>query len=122
LGAIGDAVEEVKDAVVPDLGAARKIAREEIEKRPDAHNDAEDAMRHAEASRRVVEEVNIPSALIMGYGHELDNLAEGAPINEVLMDLHNNAVGRAAGAAGHPVDPGKLITDPERALNEYRRE
>ena len=73
------------------------------------------------ASRRVVEEVNTPSALIMGYGHEAQNLLEGSPIGEVLMDLHNNAAGRAAGAEGRPVDPGKLITDPARAGGEYRR-
>ena len=117
--AIKDTAQQVKDAVVPDLDAARRIANEEIAKRPSGHNDLEDAMRHAEASRRVVEEVNTPSALIMGYGHEAENLAEGSPIKGVLMDLHNNAVGRAAGAAGRPVDPSELITDPSDALSEY---
>ena len=104
-----------------DLDAARRIANEELAKRPLDHNNLGDAMRHAEASRRVVEEVNTPSALIMGYGHELENLVESSPIKEVLMDLHNNAVGRAAGAAGTPVDPRRLITDPDRAPSEYRR-
>jgi hypothetical protein len=45
---------------------AREIARQELEKRPSAHNDSEDAMRHAEWSRRMVTEINSFTAWVAG--------------------------------------------------------
>jgi hypothetical protein len=102
-----------------DLEAARRIAREELAKRPRGHNDAEDAMRHAEWMRRTAEEVNETTAKVAGYGHEVEGLLAGQPIREAVMDLHNNREGRAAGVAKKPVDPSKLITSPTEAFGDY---
>jgi hypothetical protein len=87
-----------------DLDAARRIAAEELARRPGGHNDLEDAQRHAEWQRRVTHEVNETTAGWAGYGHELENLLEGSPWHEILMDLHNNRIGREAGRTGGPID------------------
>lgn len=81
---------------------------QELDNRPAAHNDAEDAMRHAEWNRRMVEETNSFTAFVAGANHEIDNLIHGHPWDESMMDLYNNAVGRAAGSVGVAVDPNKL--------------
>jgi hypothetical protein len=98
-----------------NYGRAREIAREELQKRPTQHNDIGDAMRHAEWNRRMVEETNSFTAWTAGVGHEVEGLLQGQPLSEAMMDLHNNAVGRAAGSAGMPVDPNRLITSPDNA-------
>lgn len=69
-------------------------------------------MRHAERMRRTTQETNSCTAWIAGTGHEIEGLLGGQPLNEMLMDLHNNAVGRNAGRNSTPVDPGKLWTLP----------
>ena len=91
---------------------AREIARDELQKRPTQHNDAGDAMRHAEWNRRMVDEINSFTAWTAGVGHEIEGLLQGQPLNEAMMDLLNNAEGRAAGNEGRPVDPNNLITSP----------
>ncbi|MEW6600529.1 MAG: RHS repeat-associated core domain-containing protein [Nitrospirota bacterium] len=100
---------------------AYKISVEERANRPTAHNTSEDAMRHAEWNRRMVEETNSFTAWISGVGHEIDNFINGQPWSEGMMDLYNNAVGRAAGRAGVPVDPSKLQVSPNNSpsLNSY---
>lgn len=91
---------------------ARQIANEELAKRPSGHNNAEDAMRHAEWSRRMVEEINDFTAWVAGTGHELDGVFRGQPWGEAFMDLHNNAVGREAGRNRSPVNPNDLQNSP----------
>ena len=99
-----------------DIGAnmrrASQIAQEELAKRPDQHNNIGDAMRHAEWSRRMVAEITNETALLAGLGHELEGLLNGQPLSEALMDLQNNAEGRAAGREGRPVNPENLIPAP----------
>ena len=101
---------------------ARQIAAEEIARRSSSHNDMGDAMRHSEWMRRTTQETNSCTAWIAGTGHELDGLRRGQPLNEMLMDLHNNAVGRNAGGNNTPVDSTKLWTLPLPGLpyNPYR--
>jgi len=96
-----------------NVGRAREIADEEINKRRRQHNDIGDAMRHAEWNRRMVEETNTFTAWIAGVGHEVDNLIkDDSPWGESMMDLHNNAEGRAAGQQGRQVDINNLQTTP----------
>ncbi len=107
--------------IVSNLRRAHEIGMQELAKRsgPGMHNNANDAMRHAEWMRRTTEETNAFTAWLAGVGHELDNLTEGAPLKEILMDLHNNAQGRRAGSEGRPVDPKSLQTigGPDKPYN-----
>ena len=91
---------------------AQEIASEEIAKRPGAHNNQEDGMRHAEWSRRTACETNPFTAWYAGIGHELENLWHGSPWNEVKMDIHNNAEGRNAAHENREVNPENLVTNP----------
>jgi RHS repeat-associated protein len=95
-----------------NLERAEQIAGQEKAKRPTSHNDMGDAMRHAEWMRRTTKETNSCTARIAGTGHEIHNLLQGQPLNEILMDLRNNAAGREAGRNNTPVNPGNLQTMP----------
>ncbi len=95
-----------------NFSRAYEIGIEEGRNRPDAHNDLGDAMRHAEWNRRMVEETNLFTAWTVGVGYEVSGLIKGQPLKEASMDLHNNAVGRNAGAIGKPVNPNDLVTSP----------
>lgn len=55
-------------------------------------------MRHAEWSHRMVQEINLFTAWVAGTGHEIQGMLHGQPWAEMLMDLHNNAVGRRSGS------------------------
>ncbi|MGH7452997.1 MAG: DUF6973 domain-containing protein, partial [bacterium] len=57
-------------------------------------NGPADAWRHARWNQRMINEVGYCPALVAGVGHEVENLFQGSPLSEILMDLHNNAVGR----------------------------
>ena len=105
-----------------NLERARQIAVEEIARRPSSHNDMGDARRHSEWMRRTTQETNSCTAWMAGTGHELDSFRRGQPLNEMLMDLHNNSVGRDAGRNNLPVDPAKLWTLPlpGSTYNPYR--
>lgn len=65
------------------------------------------------------EEINPFTSWAAGFGHEVEGLLKGQPYNEALMDLHNNAEGRAAGAEMRPVDPAKLRTSPDDGSQYY---
>lgn len=93
------------------------------------HNDDIDAARHAETSYRVASEVDPLTAEILGNGVEavgllravpaaLSDLARGRKVPdyaaEMRMDLHNNAVGRAAAVSGQGIDPRLLQNAPRR--------
>jgi len=68
-------------------------------------------MRHAVWNSRMVHETNTFTAWVAGTGHEIEGLLNGQPWGEAMMDLHNNAVGRAAG--GHsPINQSDLRTSP----------
>jgi hypothetical protein len=96
---------------------------EELSKRPSSHNDMGDAMRHAEWMRRTTQETNAFTAWLAGTGHEIEGMLKGQPINEMLMDLHNNSVGRDAGRNSSLVDPNNLWTLPLKntQYNPYSR-
>lgn len=97
-----------------------------------AHNDDLDAMRHARWSQRTAAAAGPVFANLAGIAHEAENLAEsvvahgravgpyepgrrstpGETIDEIRMDLHNNAEGRRAAREGRPIDPARLQASP----------
>jgi len=110
---------------------ARQIEAEELRRDPVSHNDAGDAMRHARASQRLAAGAGAGFAALAGLGHEAGNIADaarqsfehwrGAPgpaapfsqtMDEVWMDLHNNAEGRRAAIERRSIDPANLQTFP----------
>jgi len=95
-----------------NIDRAREIAAEELAKRPSGHNNAEDAMRHAEWSRRMAEETNQFTACAVGFEHEIEGWLKGQDWAEGLMDIHNNSEGRKADSENRPVDPNKLYKRP----------
>jgi hypothetical protein len=117
---------------------AKRIAREEIDRSiadagaEGAHNNAADAMRHARWSYRTAESAGPVFTELVGIGHELDNLGQsfrahgtqrpyqrsivptpGQTLDEIQMDLLNNAAGRLAAAQGRPIDVSRLQTSPK---------
>lgn len=60
----------------------------------------------------MVEETNSFTAWTSGVGHEIDGLINGQPLDEMFMDLHNNAIGREAGLTGKSVNPAGLVILP----------
>jgi hypothetical protein len=75
-----------------------------------------DAWRHAEWSRRMTEDLGEGWAVIFGYEHEIEGVLgidrkKRQMLDETLMDLHNNRVGRRAGRLGVPVDVEDLRWD-----------
>jgi len=109
--------------ILANFERARQIASEELKNRPRSHNDIGDAIRHAEWMRRTVQETNSFTAWIAGTGHEIEGLLRGQPLAEMLMDLHNNSVGRYAGRKGLSVDSSKLWTLPlnDSQYNPYSK-
>ena len=88
-----------------------QLIGQELGKQIPGHNDINDAMRHAEWNRRMAEETNTFTAYMVASLFELDNLIHREPLNQFIMDLHNNMKGREA--KGGKVDPRSLITlDP----------
>lgn len=102
---------------------------------PNAHNNRFDAMRHARASQRLAEAAGPRFAEVAGNVHEGVNAFEqlvpaildqgiGGPyevgagrtpgqyLDEIRMDLHNNAEGRAAAREGRPIDRRRLKVEP----------
>jgi RHS repeat-associated protein len=115
----------------PDLDRARVIAREVLAETqrnfPGSRleDDAADAWRHARWSSRMVNEIGWGTAVIAGYGHELENLNEqwsaGQPFrwDAMLMDLHNNREGRSGRDAWRLLAEGRLRTIPIDHVVEY---
>jgi len=117
-------------------GAGEQIAREESDKFAGHHNDAGDAMRHAEWSQRMASDLGPGFSGLVGVYHEGQNLWDnrsqylgkrlGRPqyetrpyppsllqtLSESGMDLRNNAEGIAAAIDGRPIDPSHLQTRP----------
>lgn len=98
---------------------ALQIADEELRKRQ-GHNDCSDAMRHAMWNKRMTEELGHWYSLLFGMGHELQDILQGQPLQEMRMDLHNNSVGR--NAAGGPINQSDLQTSPGSGISlPYQR-
>lgn len=98
---------------------ALQIADEELRKRQ-GHNDCDDAMRHAMWNKRMTEELGDWYSLLFGIGHELQDIMQGQPLQEMRMDLHNNSVGR--NAAGGSINQGDLQTSPGSGISlPYQR-
>lgn len=125
---------------VPAKYHAAKTIKDEMLSRFPGWNNAGDAQRHAELSRRMAVEIDPITAAAAGYAHELDNSipsqasrlippwlpqlheharqnwrGQGAP--EMKMDLRNNAEGRRAARSGRPVNPANLQTAPQAPPN-----
>jgi hypothetical protein len=100
--------------------AARQIEKEERAKFTDHHNDAGDAMRHAEWAQRTAAAAGPIFTTVAGFGHELENTlptgwapdAHGQHAPERNMDLHNNAEGIRAAVEGRPIGPASLQLGP----------
>jgi hypothetical protein len=101
-----------------DFDKANEIADEMLNKYP-GHNDLGDAMRHAEWSKRMSEEINPATSYLAGLGHEIDNLRKGGSWNETRMDLHNNREGRRAAKEGREINPDNLVTSPNQNRRIY---
>ncbi len=111
--------------------AAQRIKADVLRNYP-GWNDAGDAARHAEPSRRMASEIDPTTAFFAGAAHEAENtipseLAQFAPgflqaharenwhgqgTPERLMDERNNAEGRRAAREHRLVDPARLQTSP----------
>jgi RHS repeat-associated protein len=107
---------------LPDLNGAREIAEEVLIEAqntglPGLHNGEADAWRHAQWNKRMVEELGWLTAVIAGYGHELEGAFQRQPWNEFWMDLHNNREGRKIANKKDPC--GKGIT-PEDLLRQKK--
>jgi RHS repeat-associated protein len=90
---------------------AQEIAREELA-RHRGHNNCDDATRHVEWSQRMTQELGIGYAWLFGTGHEITGLLQGQPLDEMRMDLHNNAAGRDTASLIGPINPKNLQTGP----------
>lgn len=102
-----------------NFNRAKEIALEELAKRPTAHNNYDDGLRHSEWMRRTTVETNSFTSFVAGWGHEIDGLFNSRrklPINQYLqeswMDVQNNSIGRKLGASGQEMCPNNLISTP----------
>jgi hypothetical protein len=111
--------------------AAERIKAEVLRDYP-GWNNAGDAARHAELSRRMASEIDPLTSYVAGVAHEIDNTIPGSWARfapgfmkahaeenwhgqdkaERDMDLRNNAEGRRAAAEHRPVDPARLQDSP----------
>ena len=104
--------------LLANFNRSKEIAAEELAKRPRAHNDMGDAMRHFEWMRRTTEETNQFTAFTVGWGHEIQSLFSRGrmPIMQYLkeswMDVHNNSLGRQYGSRKENACPINLTTVP----------
>lgn len=72
----------------------------------------QDAIRHAEASRRICERFGESTARSLGILNELLNFKNTWP--DAAMDIYNNEVGIEAGKRGMPINLDKLSPSPLR--------
>jgi hypothetical protein len=109
---IKNVTDKARKSLNLDLDKAKAIANEELTTHR-GHNDLDDAMRHADWSKRMGEEINALTSWFAGVGHEIDGLMKGQSWSEFRMDLHNNAEGRVAASVGRPINPNNLVIDPD---------
>ncbi len=94
--------------------------------RPRAHNDIEDARRHAEWSKAVTEKYGAGTAKVAGWAHEIEgalpsnrgDTSLGEYIKESRMDLNNNRVGREAAQNNSTINNNDLST-PDNMKGPY---
>ena len=92
---------------------AQEIANEELAKHH-GHNDCDDANRHAEWSKRMADELGGWFSDLVGTGHELEGLLNGAPFDETVMDLNNNKEGRNSSREQRDINQNNLRTTPNQ--------
>lgn len=122
------------------MEVAQEISEQELERAgPFARNNLGDAYRHARWSARTAQATGPLFAKVAGIAHEAENLLDsvrahglggpydrqdrgpgaerlpptpGQTIDEIRMDLHNNAEGRRAVREGREIDPRRLQKAP----------
>lgn len=62
-----------------------------------SHNNKSDAFKHTFSSAKLTMWLSPVVSKIITDKHEQNNLKNGAPVEESVMDLHNNEVGRKLG-------------------------
>lgn len=62
-----------------------------------SHNNKSDAFKHAFSSAKLTMWFSPIISEVITNNHEWNNLKNGAPVDESLMDLHNNLIGRLMG-------------------------
>ncbi len=73
-----------------NINKAIAIGNEELAKRNRDHNNEGDAMRHAEWSRRMSEEIGPTTSWVAGVAHEAEGLLAGQPWSETMMDIRSH--------------------------------
>lgn len=117
------------------LGRAQAIADEASRRHLHQHNNGRDALRHAEWSKQMADELGAGFSRAVGLAHEVEgfipSLERGKdahwrdlrvptyqlhvqPWSEAEMDMRNNAEGIAASIEGRPIDPRRLQNAPRR--------
>jgi hypothetical protein len=147
---------EVGDGPVPRMSPAhapralgekiyrgREIAAEVSERHGNHHNDEQDALRHAEWSKQMADELGPGFSTLAGLQHEIKDLiprfrfegrwrvgpfrgphirvATKQPFAEGIMDMRNNAEGIAASVQDRPIDRSRLQVSPTRPSHDYER-
>ncbi len=95
-------------------------------------NNHSDAMRHAEWSRRMAEEIDPGFSRAVGIGHEITGMfphrdpaakgwLPGQRLSEARMDMINNTEGIRSWQEGRPIDPKRLADQPVSSLQSYRK-
>ena len=62
-----------------------------------SHNNKSDAFKHAFSSAKLTMWLGSTLSEVITNSHEWNNLKNGAPVDESLMDFHNNLIGRLIG-------------------------
>lgn len=86
-------------------------------------NNHDDAMRHAERSRRMAEEIDPGFSRAVGIGHEITGMfphrdpaakgwLPGQRLSEARMDMINNTEGIKSWQEGRPIDLARLADQP----------
>jgi hypothetical protein len=91
---------------------ANAIADEEMARHVGHHNDHGDALRHAEWSRRMADEVGPTFSMAAGIAHEIEGASRGQPLSEAVMDLNNNIEGVTAANQNRRIDQANLQDRP----------
>ena len=107
----------------------RQIAYEAEVRHAGHHNDDRDALRHAEWSRQMADELGPAFAIGAGAQHELegfipwdrDGWRAPQPLSEALMDMRNNSEGISAAVQQRPIDRANLQVSPMRRPLGIRR-
>lgn len=126
------------------VARGREIAGQALVRHSGRHNDEGDAMRHAEWSGQMADELGPGFSALAGLEHEIVGLVPrikraggdwelgpiripkarvqtGQPVSEAIMDMRNNVEGIMSSIQGRPIDRSRLQTSPTRPSHEYDR-